>query len=69
MPIISKNNYLNLGINIPCWAQSCKSYDEICALLGFYAPSDASLLPTFRNLSITSSRAKQFKKNLFVLKV
>jgi hypothetical protein len=47
MPIISKNNYLTLGINIPCWAQCCKSYDEICALLGFYAPSDASLLPTF----------------------
>jgi hypothetical protein len=68
--IITENNYLTLGINILCWAQSCKSYDEICALLGFYATSDASLVPTFRdNLSITSSRVKQFKKNLLVLEV
>jgi len=68
--IITKNNYLTLGINTLCWAQNCKSYGEICALLGFYAPSDASLVPTFRdNLSITYSGVKQFKNNLLVLAI
>jgi len=66
----TKNNYLTLVINILCWAHGCKSYDEICALLGFYAPSDASLVPTFRdNLLIAFSRVKQLKNNLLVLEV
>jgi hypothetical protein len=40
-----------------------KLIDEICALLGCYAESNDSPLPTFRdNLSVSSSRVKKSKK-------
>jgi hypothetical protein len=39
------------------------SYDEICALLGYYAASNGNPLQTFRdNLSVLSSMVKKSKK-------
>jgi len=36
-----------------------RSVNEVCALLGFYAAQNGSLLPTFRdNLSVSSARIK-----------
>jgi hypothetical protein len=46
----------------------CHSLNEICDLLGFYAPENISFLPTFQdNLSGPSSRVKQSKKKYLTL--
>jgi hypothetical protein len=43
-------------------------YDEICALLGYYAASNGNPLPTFRdNVSIPSLRVKKSSWTPFLL--
>ena len=47
-----------------------RDVDEICALLGYYAPSSGNPLPTFRdNVSVPSSRIKKSKKQRGPLKM
>jgi hypothetical protein len=43
-----------------------RDVDVICAVVGCYAALSGSLLPTFRDLPVQSSRVRKSKKNAFL---
>jgi hypothetical protein len=54
--------------SVPVISGFRRHVDKICTLLGYYAASNGSFVPTFRdNLSVPSSRVKKSKKKFLTL--